>query len=468
MKKNFEPIYRKRSTFPIILTSALVTLVLVLGSIPDTLAQTASSPTSLYLPIITREYIDKPFVSIFGVQMDGAINNDGGLTQAVEGGSYWVRFDAFAWDLIEPLETTAPMYNWAAVDETSLINASQNGLNVIAVVKFIPDWAQKYSGSGCGPIKSEAFSKFAEFLSALVSRYKNPPYNIKYWELANEPDAPVWYARTAYGCWGETNDPYYGGGYYGQMLQSAYPAIKASDPQAKVLIGGLLLDNPNEAPYTSARFLEGILRGGGGPFFDIVSFHGYAEMGDTQGQIRNPNWPGSGTTVSEKAAFIRNVLNRYGLSDKILFNTETALYCMSETSECLETQAMFVPRAYAEGIAAGLLGVTYYVLKSDFRSLGLLYPDNSPRPSYRAYKTAASFLTKARYRGPISGYPAGITGFSFSPNKPGYLDLIWSEDGATRQVALPSGSSAYDRYGTPLASGGTIAVNYGPVYIQRP
>jgi hypothetical protein len=456
-------------TLSFILNAVLISMACLLSSPQATLAQTAPSTPSLYLPLLTREFVYKPFLPIFGVQMDGAINNAEGLAQALDGGSYWVRFDAFAWDLIEPLSTNPPSYHWEAVDQTSLINASQNGMKVVAVVKFIPSWAQKYSGSGCGPIKNEALGKFAEFLSALVNRYKNPPYNIKYWELGNEPDAPMWKARTAYGCWGEVNDPDYGGGYYAQMLQSAYPAIKAADPQAKVLIGGLLLDNPNEAPYNPARFLEGILRGGGGPFFDIVNFHGYAEMGETQGQIRNPNWPGSGTTVSEKVAFIRNVLNRFGLRDKILFNTEAALYCLSETSECLETQSMFIPRAFAEGIAAGLQGVTHYALKCEYRSLGLLRPDNSPRPSYLAYKAASSFLTMARYRGPAAGYPAGIVGFSFYPNSSGNLDLIWSENGALKQVPLPSGSTAFSRYGNPLSPiGGTIAVDYGPVYIQRP
>ena len=51
---------------------------------------------------------------------------------------------------------------------------AENGLKVIAVVKYTPDWAQKYPGSACGPIKSTAFADFAEFLTAPVNRYKEP------------------------------------------------------------------------------------------------------------------------------------------------------------------------------------------------------------------------------------------------------------------------------------------------------
>jgi hypothetical protein len=425
---------------------------------PTPAPHVSSPPKKLLLP-----------VSIFGVQIDGLIDDSTGLQQTLSGGAHWLRFDAFDWDRLEPKPTSPATYHWEAVDEASLLKAAQKGLEVIAVVKYVPGWAQKNPGSACGPIHPDALRRFAKFLSSLVSRYKNPPYNIKYWELGNEPDAPVWPGRTAYGCWGDKDDPYYGGGYYAKMLKIAYPAIKTADPQARVLIGGLLMDNPNEALNNPARFFEGILRGGGGPFFDMVSFHGYAEMGDLPGQIRNINWPGSGTTVSEKAAFFRKVLGRYGLSDKPLIDTEAALYCMTESADCLETQAMFVPRAFAEGIALGLSGLVYYALKCEYRSLGLLRPDNSPRPSYLAYKAASSFLTMARYQRPAAGFPAGITGYSFVAQAGGNLDLIWSKDGSAKQVILPSGSTAYDRYGTLIdPAGGHIIVGYGPVYIKKP
>jgi hypothetical protein len=410
-----------------------------------------------------------PTVSIFGVQIEGPISEAHGLQQAVSAGAHWVRFDAFDWDRIEPLPTSPTTYHWEAVDETSLLNAARNGLEIIAVVKYLPSWAQKYPGSACGPIHSEALSRFAKFLSSLVHRYKNPPFNIKFWELGNEPDAPVWPGRSPFGCWGEKDDPYFGGEYYAKMLKAAYPAIKAADPKARVLLGGLLLDNPNETVNNTARFLEGILKGGGGPFFDLISFHGYSYPYGTEGRMGNPNWPGSGTSVTEKVIFIKKILNRYGFQSKPLLNTEAALYCDAESPQCLETQSMFIPRAYAEGIAAGLQGIVYYSLVCDFRTLGLLRTDLSPRPSFLAYQTAASFLAQARYRVLPAGYPVGITAYSFVPPTGGEFDLIWSNDGDGQTVTLTPGSTAYDRYGSLInPEDGKITVGYGPVYIQRP
>ena len=168
-------------------------------------------------------------------------------------------------------------------------------------------------------------------------------------------------------------------------------------------------------------------------------------------------------------SFLKSILNRYGLGNKPLINTETALYCDVNTDPCFETQAVFTAKAYAEGIALGLQGLVYYALKSEWRLTGLLRPDNTPRPSYLAFKTAADFLTLAQYRGPVTGYPGGIFGRSFSLYRGRSIDVIWSTDGAPQSVALPFGATAFDRYGNPLPlSGNKITVDYGPVYVRIP
>jgi len=49
-------------------------------------------------------------------------------------------------------------------------------------------------------------------MSELVTRYSKPPFNIKYWEIGNEPDIdPSLIAPTEpFGCWGDQNDEFYG------------------------------------------------------------------------------------------------------------------------------------------------------------------------------------------------------------------------------------------------------------------
>jgi hypothetical protein len=405
------------------------------------------------------------------------IGNSSGLAQALQAGAHWVRFPVFRWDRIEPVRVNPPDYKWTAVDEASLLNAQAGGMETIAIVHYTPAWAQKYPGSNCGPIKRDALDEFAQFLTALVRRYGAPPYNVRYWELWNEPDVAVWYDETEFGCWGETGDPYWGGGYFAEMLKKAYPAIKAADPDAQVLIGGLLLDcDPNNPPpgkdCRDSKFLEGILRNGGGAYFDIVSYHAYTYYVGGPNPIRNVNWSNSVTTVPEKTAFLRQVLADYGYQNKPLLNTEVALLCWPPvTNDCLEAQAMYIPRVYAEAMTLNLITQVYYALINEgWYYTGLLYPSTLiPKPAYRAFATASSHLGSARHQGDATRYGSQIGGYVFSRGSGrGYVDVIWSADGTTRRVSLPAGASAYDRYDNLLASSGSVQVGLSPVYIVRP
>jgi hypothetical protein len=261
---------------------------------------------------------------------------------------------------------------------------------------------------------------------------------------------------------------------YGKMLQYAYPAIKAADPEAKVLIGGLLLDCDPENPpagkdCAAGRFLEGILEAGGGPYFDVVSFHAYSYYGGTIGDMTNPNWEGSSTGVAEKVAFLRRVLGDYGCAEKTLMNTEAALLCPEDTGDCRDTQASYVSKAYADAIRLGLRAQVYYAMTGSWRHSGLLEPALTPKPVYYAYQAAASFLSGATYVGPVSDYPANVVGHAFRrPGSGATVDLVWLSDGSSLYVSLPGGASAYDQYGNLITSSGAVALGYAPVYIVRP
>ena len=438
-----------------------------------------SMTATVYLPLVANNFPPPP--PVFGVQMR-AITDPQGLAQAVDAGAHWVRFNAFNWDEIEPVRTEPPTYHWEVVDETSLDNAAANGMEVIAIIRFTPEWAQKVSGVYCGPVSEDRLDEFAQFLQELVRRYSVSPYNLHYWELGNEPDvAPSLVGpHSGFGCWGDASDPFYGGGYYAQMLKVTYPAIKAVDPQARVLIGGLLLDCDPRVPGVCngphgdkpLKFLEGILRNGGGQFFDVVSFHAYTyyDWGAGLGYMGSNGWPGSVTAIPAKAGFVREVLAAYGYGEKRLMNTESALLCSEPATDCLKTQAMYVPRAYAEALALGLEGQVYYATINDWwYHTGLLLPDLTPKPVYYAYKTAASFLAPVKYDGEAADYPAEIEGYTFRrEDETGYIDVIWSVDGSAQDATVPTGASVYDQYGVLIASSGTIQVNYSPVYVVRP
>lgn len=431
-------------------------------------------PYQTYLPLVLRNYPRMP--SIFGVETN--ILDTTKITNAKNAKAYWVRNFSFSWASIEPVRTTTPTYNWSVVNEAGLINAAANGLTVVATVKFTPSWAQKYPGVFCGPVAANSIDEFAQFMRNLVARYSVPPYNIKYWEIGNEVDVDpnLVTPNSVFGCWGDEDDAYYGGGYYADMLRQVYPAIKAADSQATVAIGGLLLDcDPTNPPpgktCKPSRFLEGILRNSGGAYFDVVSFHAFALYLPGQIYEMSPNWSVRGGVLLGKISFLREVLATYHVNKPLLI-TEAALVCPEYVSECnpvssafLEAQADYIAWLYLRSWAQRIMGVMWYTLEdSQWRSSGL-YLSSTPKPAYYAFQFATRELDEASLIGSVSQYP-NLMGYDLrSPGK--RVWVLWSPTRTDTVINLPAGAlSVFDKYGgtvTPVA--GQITVN-SPVYIE--
>lgn len=465
---------------------------------PMATEELANSVETLTPPLAGTDIVDAPeptatFVPVPAAPVHGVFIKDfipvaeDALLQ--QGRVRWSRFDKFHWDEIEPANIAASEYDWSLVDEAGLLAARENGVEVIATILFTPEWAQKYPGIACGPIAEQALGEFADFMHALVSRYSQPPYNVKYWELGNEPD--VAYngvpPRIGFGCWGEPDDAHYGGGYYAEMLKVVYPQIKAADPQAQVLVGGLLLDcDPVNPPETQAgsgefknctpsRFLEGILSNGGGDYFDGVSFHAYDYYAATPGKYSNINWHSAwdttGPVLIPKTRFIRSVLNSYGYADKYLINSEVALICGRDGSEdyCQAeefglTKAYYLAQAFAAARAEGLRANIWYSLKG-WRGSQLVDDQLQPNLAYQAYSFSADLLNEAAYAGDISAFP-GVRGYQFVKDG-ARIWLLWAPDEAVHAVHLDEQPSAiYDVMGSALPTNQDINVTLAPVYIQ--
>lgn len=443
-------------------------------------------------PTSTQELVGTttgPFMGIQVIRIDQKSQAD----LFKESGADWSRHDYVRWEEIEPENTEPKTYLWEIVEEDNLITASEGSRRTIAIILFTPTWAQKYPGSACGPIDQVALTDFADFMNNLVSRYSIPPYNVHYWEIGNEPDID-WKlvdGRSQYGCWGDADDTYYGGGYYAEMLKIVYPAIKAADPDSKVIVGGLVLDcdpinppetEPNSGEYrdcTSARFLEGILEAGGGDYFDGVSFHAYDYYYGEEGSYGNAGWHSSadttGPVLSSKTRYLRSLLDRYGNSDKELLNTESALLCgrtgkedYCQTDDFANTKAYYVAQANAAAMAEGLQANLWYSL-TGWRGSGLVDQNQAPLPAYEAYKFAASLLNEAIYKGEIIDF-AGIKDYEFE-NEDGSFWLLWSLDGDQHAIALPEAPDAiYDVFGNSLMeddqSTGDLDVSVAPVYVK--
>jgi len=429
------------------------------------------TPSPTPTPLLPAEYIT-------GIEVNRI--NDNTLSWLGGADAYWTRRNALLWSKIEPEEGVR---NWSAVEELEkeLVLASGDRKRVILIVRSTPTWAQKWEGYFCGPVHPEKLPAFAAFMHDVVARYSQPPYNVKFWEMGNEPDVDPSLVPpdNLFGCWGDQNDPYYGGEYYAEMLKQVYPAIKAADPYAQVLVGGLAMDcdpinPPDGKDCTSTRFLEGILRNWGGDAFDGISFHNY-DLYKAPFDYANPNWNASrdttGPVLVRKTHYLRNLLVAYRHADKYLMNTETGLLCGIDGTEpeCLTeefqlSKAYYAAQANASALAEGLQANIWYSL-GGWRGSGIRGDNNERLPVYKAYRFSAEKLWNATYVRPVDTY-AGLLGYEFEIDHSPFW-IIWANDGQEHTIQLFTAPKAiYDVFGVSKQATQELTISSAPVYIE--
>jgi hypothetical protein len=454
---------------------------------PADVSLPAVAPTrTLFLPIVVAPQVQR--LASLGVEMS-PIALEGGLNAVAQAGTAWVRRATLWWPDIEPQQGQR---NWASIRylETEFANAAARNMQVVLVVRGTPSWAQQYPGYSCGPIRPDKLSAFADFVVALVGRYSGAPYHVRYWEMWNEPDIDRHLVApdSLWGCWGDDTDEYYGGGYYAQMLKAVYPRVKAVDAQAQVMVGGLLLDcDPRPSPTSlsigggcideahrrPARFLEGILRGGGGLYFDGVAFHAYDYFNGSEGGYVNGNFRSSagrmGPVSIAKAGFIRETLGAYAVGGKFVMNDESALLCQNCDGQPIFelTKAYYVAQVYAAAGALDLRANIWYRLFGwPGWSSALLDTDLSPRLAYTAYKTVAAVLSGASYVGVITSADVGgalnVRGYKFA-GAGRRVWVVWAADAAAHTLTLAQPpQTALDVYGAPFVQADPLTINLAP------
>jgi polysaccharide biosynthesis protein PslG len=161
------------------------------------------------------------------------------------------------WSRIEPQPGS---FQWEHVDRF-IATSLQNGLEPWALVSGAPDHACRpgtrtlWPGGSCPP-QTELYEAF---LRVLATRYRG---KVHYYEIWNEPDFEYFWTG------GATPAE------YADLLVGAHGAIKASDPEAQVVMAG--------TAGTKLPYLGAILRHlRGAKVFDAVSIHPYRTSSTT-------------------------------------------------------------------------------------------------------------------------------------------------------------------------------------------
>lgn len=287
----------------------------------------------------------------------------------------WVRV-WFNWDAIEP---TPGGYSTYLLGEFRQFFASfPAGTKVDAVLVRTPSWA---GPAVYGPPTSDqSFAGFANY----VANYFGS--QVSAYEIWNEEDSPT--------TWSGTPAQYVG------LLSAAYPAIKAADPGATVMLGGL---GANDYPY-----LQQLYQAGAEKYFDAVGVHTDDACSITSpyafaynpGTLQINRWSFLGFTT------VHSVMAANGDASKPIFMTElgwatTQTTCDSGSSAGKRVagvsdkkQALYLRQAYHclaqpqySYVTAGMwFDIADFAPQDTFRNrYGLMTYGLTPKPSFKAF-----------------------------------------------------------------------------------
>lgn len=307
-----------------------------------------------------------------------------GMNLAGIGNAYLVRDLGFTWAKgylsWESAEPERGRYYW--VDADNIVNAYETqGLKILLRVHQTPAWARPPDTPISHPPRDPA--DLAHFLSVLAARYRG---RIHAYEIWNEPNL-------AYE-WGNTwPDPYF----YAEMLKAAYPAIKAADPEALVIAGGMATTGPGSpSAVGDLDWLRALYAGGARGFFDALSTHPY-------GFGKPPDAHDPWGLSLDRVMAQRQIMIENGDESTPMWITEMGWPIRTPAWDLGEHQPFTVSEAeQAEYLVKALdriaqewpwieavfpfnldfSAVTWYPAQEQMRWYALLNPDGSPRLSY--------------------------------------------------------------------------------------
>lgn len=207
----------------------------------------------------------------------------------------WKLYDNYFRELPEEMR---PFKNITTVPDGAVEVEGRRKRNLGNKRKSIFDVSQYIKGSSYIPSDVTAYSNWVQ---AAVERYdgdgkddmpglKNP---VKYWQVDNEPP------RLRDG--------------YSELVKITAKAIKAADPEAKVVLGGLQLPSTEEKIRNYFRSQAPILEKLKGEGADVVDFHWFGKIGE---------WKKFASAMS----IVKKDLKKYGFSDKPIWITEMGTY----------------------------------------------------------------------------------------------------------------------------------------------
>jgi polysaccharide biosynthesis protein PslG len=306
-----------------------------------------------------------------------AATRDRMLDAVRDSGAKWLRFDV-SWAQVQ--WESSSTWNWAALDAV-VAGARQRGLQILGTLAYTPPWARPADCTNAVQCAPRNLDEYAAFAAAAAARYQG---DISHWEIWNEPN--WWF-------WRPKPDP----ARYAEMLRTAYPRIKAANPNAVVIAGATAPAPDDGTVYDEVTFLQRVYQHGGKGFFDAWSHHPYSHPHFPSFQHPQNAWQQMFATTPS----IRSVLEANGDGAKKVWGTEYGSPTSGDYGVVSEaTQAEHAREALTLWRTYPWAGVLFWYSTRDVAAYGqataswnysgLLRHDFSPKPAWTAYRNAAT------------------------------------------------------------------------------
>ena len=419
-----------------------------------------------------------------------------------EAGVQWVR-EEFFWHQLQP-QPGAP-FRWNG-DGSGLYDYDRSvaaqaaaGIHILGLLDYAPAW-----NHGRNPPLDEWIQDWGNYVYEVVARYGRGNGPIKYWEVWNEPNLTVsGYETGLY----EIKD-------YARILNVARAAIKAADPEATIVLGGLASVwsyPPSPTTYDYFDYLAALGDLGAWSDFDIMAVHPYRLDPPEGAPWRRDHQQ----TFPIELGRIDELMQRYGAKPLWLtelgWATDRGRFGVSE-----DQQAQFLTRTYIMALAhPSVEKIFWYDFRNDsapgapydkpvynerehefhFGLLRRTFPldPNAPglrKPAFLAYRAMTNELAGLALQQVVADGQRGDI-----PNTYWYrfggarrVDVLWNTDSSKAVIQVPcecrealvrhwngraryllaaqngvlalqldeQGSPTYVEYDSPVASGGRV------------
>ena len=340
--------------------------------------------------------------------------------QALNGaGASWVRC-GFSWINLEPVQGWWNPERLARADQL-VAKAESHGVNVLGILGCTPYWA---NGGKTWNYPPTDMAAWRNYVRTMATRYRG---RVKAWEIWNEEDIQVF--------WGNPPDPTA----YMQILVAASQEIRAADPGATIVMGGMA----GCVSQAAIDYLTTCLQLGLADYVDAVAYHPYPE---TLGS-------GEYTPQEYKARLIvkgiHDLISFCSGKDLQLWITE---FGFSTAVLDQDTQASYMMRSLINYAGTDVDRIFWYRLRDTTdpppEESGLLQNNFTRKKAYKYYATFEDvFGSVSSHDSEAATFscsrPSALEASCFRKSDGGLVIAAWTSDDLSDNLTLKINDTAF-------------------------